>query len=169
MEVLCAARFKLRAPVSSGGKAGAAAWGTLDFSTGQRWLGMGPEWQAGEGSLCPAYRPLEVVGGGHVYVRLGSFCLCVSWPSAPSTPQSGEAGDGCHSAVGRSRREILPTILEWRHPPQASSAQRMQLDPSSRTQASSSLSLAFYPMGCEWRAGRNISDYTRLCAPGTEI
>lgn len=95
-------RFKLEALVSSGGKAGAAAWGTLDFSTGHRWLGVEPEWQAGECSLCPAGRPLEVVGAGPVYVRLRSFSLCVSWPPAPSTPQSRGTGGGCPSAVGPS-------------------------------------------------------------------
>lgn len=61
---------------------------------------------AGGGQSLSACRPLGMVGGGPICVRLGSFPLHVEWPSAPTTSQLRVTGGGCHSAVGPGHREI---------------------------------------------------------------
>lgn len=122
----CAAKFMLKALVGSGDTAGAAAQSVMDFNTGQHSLRM----ELGEGSPRPACRPLGMVGGGPICVRLGSFPLRVEWPSAPTASQSRMTGGGCHSAVGPSHGEICQQFwsADTRHPP-ASPAQRVQPDP----------------------------------------
>lgn len=102
VEGLCAAKFRLKALVGSGGTAGAAAQSMMDFNTSQRLLRMKP----GEGSPCPACRPLGMVGGRPICVRLGSFSLCMESPSAPTASHSRVTGGGCHSAVGPGHGEI---------------------------------------------------------------